>query len=157
MLQLAGKAGNQSAVLFICQILVVHNEVFQALITRAMGFINRHGRPGIGIHRIQVGIYHDIKTTDLVRSCSGLNNKNIINLYRMLQKGMRMTTDNNVNAPIGIKHCCQLFILFKADMRKNNREININRIVGITNTADFLRRLADIYKGADYLIHLRLR
>ena len=157
MLQLAGKAGNQSAVLFICQILVVHNEVFQALITRAMGFIDRHSRPGIGIHRIQVGIYHDIKTTDLVRACSGLYNKNIINLYRMLQKGMRMTADNNVNTPSGIKHCCQLFILFKADMRKNNREININRIICITNTADFLRRLADIYKGADYLIHLRLR
>ena len=42
-------------------------------------------------------------------------------------------------------------------MCKNNRKINIDRIVGITNTADFLRRLADIYKGTDYLIHLRLR
>ena len=122
-----------------------------------MGFIDRHSRPGIGIHSIQVGIYHDIKTTDLVRACSGLYNKNIINLYRMLQKGMRMTADNNVNTPSGIKHCCQLFILFKADMRKNNREVNIDRIVGITNTADFLCRLADIYKGTDYLIHLRLR
>ena len=157
MLQLAGKAGNQSAVLFICQILVVHNEVFQALITRAMGFIDRHSRPGIGIHRIQVGIYHDIKTTDLVRACSGLNNKNIINLYRMLQKGMRMTADNNINAPIWIKHCRQFLILFEADMRKNNRKIDIDWIVGITNTADFLCRLADIYKGTDYLIHLRLR
>ena len=157
MLQLAGKAGNQSAVLFICQILVVHNEVFQALIPWAMGFIDRHGRPGIGIYRIQVGIYHDIKTTDLVRACSGLYNKNIINLYRMLQKGMRMTTDNNVNTPSGIKHCRQFFILFEADMRKDNCKINIDRIVGITNTADFLCRLADIYKGTDYLIHLRLR
>ena len=68
-----------------------------------------------------------------------------------------MTADNNVNTPSEIKHCCQLFILFKADMRKNNREVNIDRIVGITNTADFLCRLADIYKGTDYLIHLRLR
>ena len=42
-------------------------------------------------------------------------------------------------------------------MCKNNRKINIDRIVGITNTADFLCRLADIYKGTDYLIHLRLR
>ena len=122
-----------------------------------MGFIDRHGRPGVGIYRIQVGVYHDIKATYLVRACSGLYNQNIINLYRMLQKGMRMTADNNVNTPSGIKHCRQLFILFKADMRKNNREVNIDRIVGITNTADFLCRLADIYKGTDYLIHLRLR
>ena len=42
-------------------------------------------------------------------------------------------------------------------MRKNNRKIDIDWIVGITNTADFLCRLADIYKGTDYLIHLRLR
>ena len=122
-----------------------------------MGFIDRHSRPGIGIHRIQVGIYHNIKPTYLIRTCSGLNNKDIINLYRLLQKGMRMTADNNVNAPIRIQHRRQLLILFEADMRKNNREININRIICITNTADFLRRLADIYKGADYLIHLRLR
>ena len=68
-----------------------------------------------------------------------------------------MTADNNVNTPSGIKHCCQLFILFEADMRKNNRKIDIDWIVGITNTADFLCRLADIYKGTDYPIHLRLR
>ena len=68
-----------------------------------------------------------------------------------------MTADNNINAPIWIKHCRQFFILFEADMRQDNRKINIDRIVGITNTADFLCRLADIYKGTDYLIHFRLR
>ena len=67
-----------------------------------------------------------------------------------------MTADDNVHTPRRIQNRCQLLVLLKADMRQQNREIYIYRIISIADAANLLRRLADINEGADIFLHPRM-
>ena len=59
-----------------------------------------------------------------------------------------MAADNYVNSPGGVELCGKLFILFKTDMGKKNGKVDINSVIGVTNSSDFFGSLAYINKAS---------
>ena len=81
--------------------LIFSNQILYLLIDRAVLVGYRDTLPFIAFDAVGVGIYHDIKSSDLVGAYARLRNQNIIDDIWLLHQGMRMPSDNQIDAPFG--------------------------------------------------------
>ena len=102
-------------------------------------------------------INFQVKAADLVRSRAGLGNENSVDDFRLLDKGVGVSTNDDIYRQSGVQLRRQLLILFIANMGQQNRAIDIQRIICIANSGNLLGRFMYIHKRADKLFIFRLR
>ena len=71
-----------------------------------------------GSFGVFIGIDGDIETADLVGSDTDLNDRDIVDDTRFIHKGMSMTADDQIDAPVRIEQFGQFLVLVKSNVGK---------------------------------------
>ena len=136
--------------------LVTLYKVFDIVVDRAVFRVYRNASPRAFGYAVGIRIYRKVESADLVRTRSRLYNVNTVHHRRFVDKGVRMAADDYIDAPFRIELRGELLVFFKADVRKQNRQIDIERVVSVTDPSDLVRRLVDVYERSDKTVVFRL-
>ena len=153
--QLPRPARDHALILFIRFGTVAVEKLLHDRILRRGILIDRHALPFEMVDHMIVDIIGNVKSPDDARAGARLYDRDIVDIFRLLHKGVAVSADDQVYAPLRIQQLRQLFVLFKADMRQQDDHIRMDRAVVVADNADLLCSLLHVNEGADQLFLFR--
>ena len=135
---------------------VVLHHLFQFEVPRTVLLRDGNEFPGIGGDGIRVRVDDQVEAADLVRADGGLDDGYAGHHGRLVDQGVRVATDNQVDAPVRIQPGGQFLVVLETDMRQQDRQVDVHGLVGHADASHFLGRVLDADERTDQLLVARV-